>query len=64
MFINEKKVVALEYIFYQKNENVKIHKLIPKTNYIEKHPLGIDDYDGESKVNSVFKDKPVAFERV
>jgi hypothetical protein len=43
MFVNTKKVVALEYIYYQKND-ADIHKIIMKKNYVEKHPLGIDDY--------------------
>ena len=43
MFIHEKKVVALEYIFYQKN-GAKIYKIIKDKNRTTKHPLGIDDY--------------------
>lgn len=72
MFINTKKVVALEYIYYQQNDvdnpqnDVNIHKIIEKKNYIEKHPLGIDDYlplplEGESTL-SAFTGTPVAFE--
>ena len=43
MFINEKKGVALEYIFYQKN-GANIRKLSKKKISFEQHPLGIDDY--------------------
>jgi len=43
MFIDEKKVVALEYIFYQKND-ANIHELVKKKISFEQHPLGIDDY--------------------
>ena len=43
MFIDEKKVVALEYILYQKND-ANIHELVKKKISFEQHPLGIDDY--------------------
>ena len=43
MFIDEKKVVALEYIFYQKEE-ANIHQLVKKKISFEQHPLGIDHY--------------------
>jgi len=43
MFINEKKVVALEYIFYQK-KGANIKKIKKDKNRSESHPLGIDDY--------------------
>ena len=61
MFINENKVAALEYIFYQKNE-ANIHKLSKKKVSFEQHPLGIDDYlNGEDQINSAFKAEPVAY---
>ena len=54
MFINEKKVVALEYIFYQKNGS-NIHKIIRDKKRSEMHPLGVDNYlQGEDNVLSGF----------
>lgn len=43
MFINEKKVVALEYIIYQKKGG-NIRKIKKDRNWSESHPLGIDEY--------------------
>ena len=43
MFINEKKVVALEYIFYQK-KGANIRKMKKEKNRTECSSLGIDDY--------------------
>ena len=61
MFINEKKVVALEYIFYQK-QGSNIHKIIKDKKRSEKHPLGVDYYiTGEDNVLSGFKEKPETF---
>ena len=43
MFINEKKVVALEYIFYQK-KGANIRRMKKEKNRTESNSLGIDDY--------------------
>lgn len=42
MFIDEKRVVALEYIFYQKDEK---YRKIESDQGIGLHHLGTDDYD-------------------
>lgn len=59
MFVNQKKLVALESIFYQKKDG-KIHKLkkVNKEKRTYKNPLGTDEYvpeEGEHSLLSSFR---------
>ena len=57
MFVNDKTIVALEYIFYQKNGNYrKIKK--DKEDCAHIHHLGTDDYIDSVHELSAFKDAP------
>jgi hypothetical protein len=60
MFIDTNRLVALEYIFYQKDDPLyKIKEC--EENYKFIHHLGTDNYTKGIDERSAFKDKPINF---
>ena len=61
MFVDEKKLVALEYIFYQKKGSYS--KIEVDKNAKQSHPLGTDEYEqqiGKSHTTA-FKNTPLNY---
>jgi len=57
MFIDEKRVVALEYIFYQKDEDYR--KIKPEKEGFNIHHLDTDVYNDKVNPLSSFQKKPI-----
>jgi len=63
MLINEKRIVALEYIFYNKEGNYSKIKRVRKTDKVDDQ-IGFEEYHHEGeKVNphSAFNNEPVKY---
>lgn len=56
LFVDEKTVVALEYILYQKDED---YRLLKNDNDMQLHHLGTDDYMANLDPRNSFQDKPL-----
>ena len=61
MFVDEKKLVALEYIFYQKKGTYS--KIENDKDAKHSHPLGTDEYKNQigKSYSTAFKNAPVNY---
>lgn len=66
MFVDERRLVSLEYIFYQKDGEYRKIKHQKEDDFATDHKLGTDDYakdcqSFQTNPLSAFKDPPVNF---
>lgn len=61
MFVDEKKLVALEYIFYQKKGSYS--KIEVDKDAKHSHPLGTDEYKNQigKSFSTAFKNAPLNY---
>ena len=65
MFIDTKRVVALEYIFYQKEGGnySRLRHHVDQANEAEQHKLGAEEYDWvKTNLQNNFTNKPIVLD--